>query len=89
MIIPKDAIIADEKIRDYLLKPLEKRDISQFLAIVAYARQEYWEFETFVSNCLQVMPRTRNIDVLRTFICYEVFCEGPMTFDWPLRRFGS
>jgi hypothetical protein len=31
MIIPKDAIIADEKVRDYLLKPLDEGDKSLFL----------------------------------------------------------
>ena len=42
MIIPKDAIIAVEKIRDYLLKPLEIDDKSGFLAIGGY-RREYYE----------------------------------------------
>lgn len=43
MIIPKDAIIAVEKVRDYLLKPLEVDDKSGFLAIAGYSREEYWE----------------------------------------------
>src|SRR5487761_1297010 len=43
MIIPKDAIIPVEKVRDYLLKPLEKGDKSRFLAIAGYSREEYWE----------------------------------------------
>lgn len=40
MIIPKDAIIPIEKVRDYLLKPLEKGDKSRFLAIAGYSREE-------------------------------------------------
>jgi hypothetical protein len=43
MIIPKDAIIANEKIRDYLLKPLEAGDKSHFLNRAGYTRQEWWE----------------------------------------------
>src|SRR5438874_5901798 len=43
MIIPKDAIIAEEKIRDYLLKPLVKADKSRYLELGGYSRGEYWE----------------------------------------------
>ena len=41
MTIPKDAIIAVEKVRDYLLKPLEVDDKSGFLEIGGYSRDDY------------------------------------------------
>jgi hypothetical protein len=41
--IPKDATIAIEKIRDYLLKPLDVDDKSGYLALAGYSRKEYWE----------------------------------------------
>ncbi len=43
MIIPADAIILDQKIRDYLLKPLLVDDKSHFLTRAGYSREEYWE----------------------------------------------
>jgi hypothetical protein len=43
MIIPADAIIAVEKVRDYLLKPLEKDDKSRYLLQAGYSRENYWE----------------------------------------------
>ncbi|HZK76132.1 MAG TPA: hypothetical protein VFD13_04415 [Candidatus Kapabacteria bacterium] len=43
MIIPRDAIIPIEKVRDYLLKPLEVDDKSGFLALAGYSREDYWE----------------------------------------------
>jgi hypothetical protein len=41
VIIPEDAIIAEEKIRDYLLKLLEVDDKSRFLEIGGYNRDDY------------------------------------------------
>ncbi|MFI5202158.1 MAG: DUF6883 domain-containing protein [Candidatus Kapaibacterium sp.] len=41
MIIPKDAIIAIEKVRDYLLKPRIKHDKSGFLRLAGYEREQY------------------------------------------------
>ena len=41
MIIPKNAIIAIEKIRDYLLVPQEKSDKSKFLALAGYSLNDY------------------------------------------------
>ncbi|HWF43541.1 MAG TPA: hypothetical protein VG537_02760 [Candidatus Kapabacteria bacterium] len=41
MIIPKDAIIAVEKMRDYLLKPLEIDDKSGFLELAGYTREDH------------------------------------------------
>jgi hypothetical protein len=43
MIIPVDAIILEEKIRDYLLKPLLVDDKSRFLIRAGYTREEFWE----------------------------------------------
>ncbi len=43
MIIPKDAIIAEEKVRDYLLRLLDVDDKSGYLALAGYTREEYWE----------------------------------------------
>ena len=43
MIIPKDAIIPIEKVRDYLLVPLPKADKSRYLSLAGYSRQEFWE----------------------------------------------
>jgi hypothetical protein len=43
MIIPADSIIAIEKVRDYLLKPLLVDDKSGFLTRAGYSREEYWE----------------------------------------------
>jgi hypothetical protein len=43
MIIPHDAITAEEKIRDYLLKPLEADDKSEYFALAGYSREDYWE----------------------------------------------
>lgn len=37
MIIPKDAMIAEEKVRDYLLRPLEEGDKSLFKSRWIYA----------------------------------------------------
>lgn len=43
MIIPKDAIIAEEKVRDYLLVHRAKNDKSKLLAKVGYTIDDYWE----------------------------------------------
>ncbi len=41
MIIPKDAIIAVEKVRDYLLKPLVDGDKSGYLLLGGYHRSDF------------------------------------------------
>ncbi len=43
MIIPSDATIAVEKIRDYLLVPFDADDKSGYLSIAGYTKTEYWE----------------------------------------------
>ena len=43
MIIPADAIITEEKIRDYLLTPQRKSDKSKYLSLAGYKRKEFWE----------------------------------------------
>ncbi|HET6400570.1 MAG TPA: hypothetical protein VFH95_04145 [Candidatus Kapabacteria bacterium] len=42
-IIPKDAIIAEEKVRDYLLVPQRKNDKSKYLSLGGYSRDDFWE----------------------------------------------
>jgi hypothetical protein len=59
MIIPKDAFIAEEKIRDYLLKPLEEGDKSQFLNRAGYTREEWWELLRDLRE--QVLPATGSL----------------------------
>ncbi|HWF45211.1 MAG TPA: hypothetical protein VG537_11270 [Candidatus Kapabacteria bacterium] len=43
MIIPKDAIIAEEKVRDYLLVHRAKNDKSKLLRRLGYTHTDYWE----------------------------------------------
>ncbi len=43
MIIPQIATIAVEKVRDYLLIPLDEDDKSGYLALAGYTRADYWE----------------------------------------------
>jgi hypothetical protein len=43
MIIPADAIIAEEKIRDYLLVSHAKNDKSEYLGFAGYRRANYQE----------------------------------------------
>jgi len=54
MIIPKDAIIADEKVRDYLLKPRVKGDKSGYLALAGYNREDFWELQRDIRD--QLLP---------------------------------
>jgi hypothetical protein len=43
MIIPKDVLIAEEKIRDYLLVEKPKGDKSRYLGLAGYTQKDYWE----------------------------------------------
>ncbi len=43
MIIPKDAFIPVEKVRDYLLVLLDADDKSGYLSLAGYTREDYWE----------------------------------------------
>ncbi len=54
MIIPKYATIAEEKIRDYLLKPPEEDDKSGYLALAGYAKEDYWELLRDIR--MQILP---------------------------------
>src|ERR1039458_10038082 len=53
MIIPSDAIIPAEKVKDYLLKPLEKDDKSRYLFQAGYTRENYWEL---IRDIQQLLP---------------------------------
>jgi hypothetical protein len=52
MIIPNDAIIAEEKVRNYLLVAKPKGDQSQFLATAGYKREDFWELLRDLRNLL-------------------------------------
>ena len=54
MIIPADATIAVEKVRDYLLKPLDVDDKSGYLALAGYTREDYWELMRDIRS--QLLP---------------------------------
>lgn len=43
IIIPASASIPEQKIKDYLLKPLERGDKSKFLGLAGYSLEEHWE----------------------------------------------
>jgi hypothetical protein len=43
MLIPKGAIIAVEKVRDYLLVPQRKNDKLGYLTLGGYSREDSWE----------------------------------------------
>ena len=53
-IIPKDAIIAEERIRDYLLVRQEEDDKSKFLALAGYSREDFWELVRDIRE--QILP---------------------------------
>jgi hypothetical protein len=52
MIIPADAIIAEEKVRNYLLVPQRKSDKSKYLGLAGYSRNEFWELIRDIRNLL-------------------------------------
>ena len=54
MIIPKDALIPDSKIRDYLLIPLRKSDKSKYLSLAGYERDDHWELVRDIRD--QLLP---------------------------------
>ena len=54
MIIPSDATIAVEKVRDYLLIPLKANDKSGYLALAGYRGEDYWELIRDIR--LQLLP---------------------------------
>jgi hypothetical protein len=54
LIIPQNAIIAVEKIRDYLLKPRVKDDKAKYLAQAGYARTQYSRLANDLRN--QLLP---------------------------------
>ncbi|HET6400568.1 MAG TPA: hypothetical protein VFH95_04135 [Candidatus Kapabacteria bacterium] len=69
-LIPKDAIIAEEKIRDYLLVPQEKGDKSKFLALAGYSKANHWELlrdirEPLLPGEAEFQEHRHNEDVYR------------------------
>jgi uncharacterized protein DUF6883 len=54
LIIPQNAIIAVEKVRDYLLKQRVKDDKAKYLAQAGYARAEYSRLVHDIRN--QLLP---------------------------------
>ncbi len=64
MIIPKDAIIAVEKVRDYLLKPLETDDKSGFLKIAGYTRED---FPRLLEDIRTLLPGEGRFQMYTTF----------------------
>ncbi len=55
MFLPKDAIIATEKLTQYLLVPLPKDDKSKFLAQAGYSLDNWQELEQDLRT--QVLPQ--------------------------------
>jgi hypothetical protein len=64
MIIPADAIIAVEKVRDYLLKPQVKNDKSGFLHLAGYTRENYWEL---MRDIRQLLPADASFQERRQY----------------------
>lgn len=60
MIIPSDAIIAVEKVRDYLLKPREKKDKSKYLALAGYSRAKYQRLIDDLRDLLPAEAKLQN-----------------------------
>ncbi|HEY3876887.1 MAG TPA: hypothetical protein VGM92_15585 [Candidatus Kapabacteria bacterium] len=88
MIIPKDAIIAEEKVRDYLLKPLEEGDKSLFLNRAGYTREEWWELLRDLRE--QILPVEGTLQRRTRFgERYEVraILRGPNGRTLPIRTF--
>jgi hypothetical protein len=78
MIIPKDAIIAEEKIRDYLLTPLDVDDKSGYLSLAGYTRYEYWELMRDIRE--QLLPGEADFhrsDKYGEYFSLEGFLKGP------------
>jgi hypothetical protein len=78
MIIPKDAIIADEKVRDYLLKPLDVDDKSGYLTLAGYTREDYWELLRDIRE--QLLPGEAEYQERNSFGDYYIvkgYLRGP------------
>ncbi|HWF43581.1 MAG TPA: hypothetical protein VG537_02960 [Candidatus Kapabacteria bacterium] len=79
MIIPKDAIIAEEKIRDYLLKPQDKDDKSGFFGLAGYSREDYWELTRDIRNQLLLpLQNFKGSADTGIFTCTGAYCAGQM-----------
>ncbi len=88
MTIPKDAIIVEAKVRDYLLKPLEEGDKSLYLNRAGYSRDEWWELLRDLRE--QVLPAEGTLQMDTRFgRRYEVrsTLKGPNGRSLPIRTF--
>ena len=88
MIIPKNAIIADEKVRDYLLKPLEEGDKSLFLNGAGYTRAKWWELQRDLRD--QILPAEGILQRHTRFGARYVvksILRGPNGHALPIRTF--
>jgi hypothetical protein len=71
VVIPANAVIAVEKVRDYLLKPHLKDDKAKYLAQAGYTRAEYKRLALIfeISCCPEKQYSRIEIDMVRgTFL---------------------
>ena len=86
MIIPHDAIIAVEKVRDYLLKPRVKDDKAKYLAQAGYTRAEYSKLANDLRN--QLLPGEASLQALTRFgekYILRGVLKGPNGVKLPVR----
>ena len=90
MIIPNDAIIAEEKVRDYLLRPLEEGDKSLFLNRAGYTQEEWWELLRDLRE--QILPAEARFsaapDLVSDMKCAEP-CAVRMGESYRFELFGK
>jgi hypothetical protein len=77
MIIPKEAIIAEEKIRDYLLIHRAKNDKSKFLGRAGYTRDEYWELIRDIRALLPSEAEFQERKRYGTYYAVRGILQGP------------
>ena len=78
MTIPQNAIIAEEKIRDYLLKPLAEDDKSGYFALAGYTREDFWELLRDIKE--QLLPAESVYQKTNIFGDYYIatgYLKGP------------
>lgn len=85
MTIPVDAIISEEKVRDYLLVPKTKGDKSKFLAIAGYTRDEYM---TLLQDIRALLPADATLEEENEFgrkYSFRAILVGPNNISLPVR----